>query len=73
MSDKMRASSVPAAQAHLSLRQRRANKADGQPVHIGGIRGLVERNTTRHFLAIEAFLGAMSAPAQARPERRLRE
>ena len=47
-------------------------RSDGQPLYIGGIRGLVERNTMRYYLAIEAFLGAESAPAQARLERRLR-
>jgi hypothetical protein len=48
-------------------------QADGQPRHIGGIRGVVERNTMRHYLAIEAFLGALSAPPQARLEKRLRD
>jgi len=47
--------------------------SDGQPIHIGGIRGLVERNTMRYYLAIEAFLGAVSAPPQERLEKRLRE
>jgi len=46
--------------------------SDGQPVYVGGIRGLVERNTMRYYLAIEAFLGAASAPPQARLEQRLR-
>jgi hypothetical protein len=48
-------------------------RSDGQPVHISGIRGLVERNTMRYYLAIEAFLGAVSAPPQERLEKRLRE
>jgi len=48
-------------------------RSDGQPVHIAGIRGLVERNTMRYYLAIEAFLGAVSAPPQERLEKRLRE
>jgi hypothetical protein len=47
--------------------------SDGQPLHIGGIRGLVERNTMRYYLAIEAFLGAVSAPQPERLEKRLRE
>jgi len=47
--------------------------SDGQPIHIGGIRGLVERNSMRYYLAIEAFLGAVSAPPQERLEKRLRE
>lgn len=48
-------------------------QADGQPRHIGGMRGLVERNTMRYYLAIESFLGALSAPPQARLEKRLRD
>ena len=48
-------------------------RSDGQPLHIGGLRGLVERNTMRYYLAIEAFLGAVSAPPQERLEKRLRE
>ena len=47
-------------------------RSDGQPLYIGGIRGLVERNTMRYYLAIDAFLGAESAPPQARLEQRLR-
>jgi hypothetical protein len=47
--------------------------SDGKPLHIGGIRGLVERNTMRYYLAIEAFLGAVSAPPQERLEKRLHE
>lgn len=46
-------------------------QADGQPLHIGGMRGVVERNTMRYYLAIEAYLGALSAPAQARIEKSL--
>lgn len=48
-------------------------QADGQRQHIGGMRGLVERNTMRYYLAIEAFLGSLSAPPQARLEKRLRD
>ena len=48
-------------------------QADGRPLHIGGVRGLVERNTMRYYLAIEAFLGALSAPPQARLEKSLRD
>jgi hypothetical protein len=35
------------------------------------MRGLVERNTMRYYLAVEAFLGALSAPPQARVEKSL--
>ena len=48
-------------------------QADGRPLHIGGMRGVVERNTMRYYLAIEAFLGALSTPPQARREKRLRD
>lgn len=38
---------------------------DGQPEYIGGVRGLVERNTMRYYLAIDVFLDAASkAPAE---------
>jgi len=42
------------------------------PVYIGGIRGLVERNTMRYHLAIDAYLGAASAPPAQQLEKRLR-
>jgi len=48
-------------------------QSDGQPQHIGGMRGVVERNSMRYYLAIEAFLGALSAPPQAQLEKRLRD
>ncbi|MEO8144287.1 MAG: hypothetical protein ABI654_08745 [Betaproteobacteria bacterium] len=48
-------------------------QADGQRRYIGGMRGLVERNTMRYYLAIEAFLGALSAPPQAQLDKRLRD
>jgi len=46
---------------------------DGQPRHIGGMRGMVERNTMRYYLAIEAFLGALSQPLPAQFEKRLND
>lgn len=36
--------------------------ADGQPVYVGGVRGVVERNTMRYYLAIDAYLDAPGAP-----------
>jgi hypothetical protein len=45
----------------------------GGTLHIGGMRGLAERNTMRYYLAIEAYLGALSEPPQARLEKRLRD
>lgn len=46
---------------------------DGQPRYIGGMRGVVERNTMRYYLAIEAFLGALSAPPPVRVEKSLND
>ena len=46
--------------------------ADGQPVYIGGVLGLLERNTMRYYLAIDAYLSAQSAPPADRIERRMR-
>lgn len=48
-------------------------KAQGQPVYIGNVRGVVERNTMRYYLAIEAYLGALSAPAPQQREKRLND
>ena len=41
--------------------------ANGQPVYIGGVRGAIERNAMRYYLAIGAHLAAQafSAPQQA--------
>jgi hypothetical protein len=39
--------------------------------YIGGMRGVVERNTMRYFLAIEAYLAGLSAPPAQRLDRRL--
>lgn len=47
--------------------------AGGQLQHVGGLRGLVERNTMRYYLAIEAFLGAVSQPLPAQFEKRLHD
>jgi len=44
---------------------------DGQPDYVGGVRGLVERNTMRYYLAIDAFLGAAQAAPAAQLEKRL--
>jgi hypothetical protein len=46
---------------------------DGALRYMGGMRGLVERNTMRYYLAIEAFLGALSTPPEAQLDKRLRD
>jgi hypothetical protein len=45
---------------------------EGRPVHIGGVRGVVERNTMRYYLALEAYLGTLDVPPEQRFEQRLR-
>lgn len=44
----------------------------GRPTYVGGVQGIAERNTMRYFLAIEAYLDALDAPADTRLERRMR-
>lgn len=44
---------------------------DGQPEYIGGMRGVVERNAMRYFLAIDAYLDALTAPAPLQLQKRL--
>jgi hypothetical protein len=48
-------------------------ESDGSPRYIGGTRGVVERNTMRYYLAIEAYLGSQSLPPPARLEKSLRD
>lgn len=45
--------------------------ADGEPDYIGGVRGVVERNTMRYYLAIDTFLEAASAAPAVQLEKRL--
>jgi len=49
------------------------HRADGQPIRSGGLRGLLERNTMRYYLAVEAYLAASGLPAAQQPQRRLDE
>jgi hypothetical protein len=44
----------------------------GAPRLVDGVRGLVERNAMRYYLAIDAFLGALSEPRAGRTEKSLR-
>jgi hypothetical protein len=39
--------------------------------YIGGVRGVVERNAMRYYLAIDAYLGALSRPAATQLDQRL--
>jgi hypothetical protein len=49
------------------------DRRGGQPVYVDNVRGVIERNTMRYYLAIDAYLGSLSAPPQERQERRLRD
>lgn len=46
---------------------------DGTPVHVDGMRGVIERNTMRYYLAIDATLDSLAAPPHERVERRLQD
>jgi hypothetical protein len=67
-----------AMQAYLATTGRRkvgftitGKQPDGTPSYIAGMRGVVERNTMRYYLAIEAYLDASAAPPQNQFEKRL--
>lgn len=49
-----------------------SRNADGQPVYVSNMRGVMERNTMRYCLAIDSYLGALAAPPPEQLERRLR-
>lgn len=44
---------------------------NGQPIYIGGMLGAIERNAMRYYLAIDAHLASLSAPADQRLEKRI--
>ena len=48
-----------------------SQRGDANSDFIGGMRGVVERNTMRYYLAIEAYLNALSAPPGEQTEKRL--
>jgi hypothetical protein len=45
--------------------------AEGQPTYINGMRGMMERNTMRYYLAIDSYLASANAPFGDRLEKRL--
>ena len=49
------------------------NGPDGHPVYVGGVRGALERNLMRYYLAMKAYLGALPVPPQERLEKRLQD
>ena len=44
---------------------------DGGTAYIGGMRGAIERNTMRYYLAIDAYLATLQLPAEQRMTARL--
>ena len=44
---------------------------NGQQGYIQGVRGVVERNTMRYYLAIDAYLAALNTPPESQSEKRL--
>lgn len=69
-----------AMQLYLSTRGRdkvgftriAAARPGDPPQYVAGMRGLVERNTMRYYLAIDAYLEALAAPPDERLEKSLR-
>lgn len=47
-------------------------KSDGTSVYVGGTIGLLERNTMRYYLAIDAYLGSLALPPADQTENRIR-
>ena len=45
--------------------------ATGQPIYMGGVRGAVERNVMRYYLAIDSYLDSLGAPHGQQVERRI--
>jgi hypothetical protein len=46
-------------------------KGPGDDGYVGGMRGVTERNTMRYYLAIDAYLDSLAAPAEQQLEKRL--
>jgi len=46
-------------------------QSNGEPEYIGGVRGVVERNTMRYYLAIDSYLASLSSPPPLQIQRRL--
>jgi hypothetical protein len=46
---------------------------NGSPIYIRSMLGMIERNTMRYYLAIDAYLKAYSLPASKQMERRLND
>lgn len=47
--------------------------SDGKPEYIKGVRGVVERNAMRYYVAIDSFLNAVPLPREQQFEKRLND
>jgi hypothetical protein len=47
--------------------------ADGSPLYVRDMRGLLERNTMRYFLALETYLASLAVAREQQVEKRLRD
>lgn len=56
------------SKAGFTIISRRSN---GEAVYLSGVRGVMERNVMRYYLAIDAYLKSLSLPAEDRLEKRL--
>ncbi|WP_296358631.1 hypothetical protein [Ramlibacter sp.] len=45
--------------------------ANGQPQYVNGVRGAIERNAMRYYLAIDAYLEALDAPPAQQVDKRI--
>lgn len=46
---------------------------NGQPRYIGGMRGAIERNAMRYYLAIDAYLDSLDEPRHQQVEKRIQQ
>jgi len=61
-------STVGSAKVGFTVTGRDAN---GRPIYVDDLRAALERNTLRYYLAIDAYLRALSAPVAEQFEKRL--
>ena len=69
MAMKVYLSTIGSGKVGFSIVER---KPDGQPVYVSNMRGVMERNTMRYYLAIDAYLNTLTAPSHEQVEQRLR-
>lgn len=44
---------------------------NGEPIYIGGVRGAIERNVMRYYLAIDSYMASLSAPPDEQLDKRI--